>query len=118
MAEIKTIEELEKNIGKILVFQVINNWQPYTWMEKLKSIGEPRETIWKLNKTNEVDCLPCKGLFVVQIYPEVRPYSGLYGGNIYDQYQTNAQNIIRTPTKEELNIFRNYWRKRVILGHK
>lgn len=118
MAEIKTIEELEKYIGKILVFQVHNNWQPYTWMEKLKSIGEPRETIWKLDKTNEVDCLPCKGLFVVQIYPEVKPYSGLYGGNIYDQYQTNAQNIIRTPTKEELNIFRNYWRKRVILGHK
>ena len=110
MAEIKTIEELEKNIGKILVFQVINNWQPYTWMERLKSIGEPRETIWKLDKTNEVDCLPCKGLFVVQIYPEVRPYSGLCGPikNIFEPYHTNAQDIIRTPTKDELNKYKNY----------
>ena len=115
--EIKTVKELKKHIGEFLVFEAKNAWKPYIWMEKLKWVGEPRESTWRV-ENNEVDCLPCRGLFVLEIHPTVRPYSGLYQKSIYDLYSTNAQNIIRTPTKEELKIYRDYWRKRVILGYK
>lgn len=113
--EITTVEELKKHIGEFLAFDVKSYHKPYTWIGKLLKVGESPHTP---NRT-EIYCLPCYSSLVAEVYPTVRPYSGLCGPikNIFEPYHTNAQDIIRTPTKDELNKYKNYWRKRIILGH-
>ncbi len=126
---ITTIEELKKHIGEFLAFESHSGskHRTYVWIQKLQRVGEKINSI-PLGET-EIYHLPCYSLFSAEVYPNLKPYSGIeiypklepYSGicqneSIYDLYHTNAQCIIRTPTKEEMKKYMMMWRKIKILG--
>jgi len=117
---ITTIKELKKHIGEYLAFESHSGSQAghrtYVWIQKLQKVGNKRDNI-PLGES-EIYHLPCYSLFSGQVYPYPKPYSGTYGNkNIYELYHTNAQDVIRTPTRDEMNKYRMMWRKFRILGH-
>ena len=116
---ITTIKELKKHIGEYLAFESHSGSQAghrtYVWIQKLQKVGNKRDNI-PLGES-EIYHLPCYSLFSGQVYPYPKPYSGTYGNkNIYELYHTNAQDVIRTPTRDEMNKYRMMWRKFRILG--
>ena len=113
---ITTIKELKKHIGEYLAFESHNaGYRTYTWIQKLQKVGTKRDNI-PLGES-EIYHLPCYSLFSAEVYPHNKPYSGIYGHkNIYELYHTNAQDVIRTPTRDEMNKYRMMWRKFKILG--
>ena len=116
---ITTIKELKKHIGEYLAFESHSGSQAghrtYVWIQKLQKVGNKRDNI-PLGES-EIYHLPCYSLFSGQVYPYPKPYSGTYGNkNIYELYHTNAQDVIRTPTRDEINKYRMMWRKFRILG--
>ena len=113
---ITTIEELKKHIGEFLVFESKGvGFSHYRWIQKLQRVGEKINSIPQ--GETEIYHLPCYSLFSAEIYPNLKPYSGIHlGESVYDLYHTNAQCIIRTPTKEEMKKYMMMWRKIIILG--
>ena len=116
---ITTIKELKKHIGEYLAFESHSGSQAghrtYVWIQKLQKVGNKRDNI-PLGES-EIYHLPCYSLFSGQVYPYPKPYSGTYGNkNIYELYHTNAQDVIRTPTRDEMNKYRMMWRKFRLLG--
>lgn len=115
---ITTIEELKKHIGEFLAFESHspNGHLTYVWIQKLQKVGT--KAIISFGKS-EIYHLPCYSLFSAEVYPNNEPYSGIYSDskNIYELYHTNAQDVIRTPTKEEMKKYMMMWRKYRILGH-
>ena len=116
---ITTIKELKKHIGEYLAFESHNGSEvghrTYVWIQKLQKVGNKRDNI-PLGES-EIYHLPCYSLFSGQVYPYPKPYSGTFGHkNIYELHLTNAQDVIRTPTRDEMNKYRMMWRKFRILG--
>lgn len=116
---ITTIEELQKHIGEFLAFEV-NYGHGHTstvWIQKLQKIGDKNSEIPK--GQTDIYHLNCYSILSAEIYPYVRAYSGRCGNSkdVYAPYPTNAQNIIRTPTKDEMKKYRDFWRKYKVLGH-
>ena len=113
---ITTIEELKKHIGEFLAFETIQYrvGLKVVWIQKLNNISKEycpsRQR--KNARISEVDGLITYGLYTAQIYPICKVYTKLPEF----PYKTNAQSIIRTPTKEEMKTFQNLWRKYRILG--
>ncbi len=109
---ITSIRELKKHIGEFLAFESHNpnGHLAYVWIQKLQKVGTKRDNI-PMGKT-EIYHLSCYSLFSAEVYPHNRPYSGLHTTN----YHTNAQDVIRTPTKEEMKKYMMTWRKFKILG--
>jgi hypothetical protein len=115
---ITTIEELKKHIGEFLVFEIrFDNITNCSWIQKLQVVGDKIE--WIPHGQTEIYHLECWSILSAEIYPNVKAYSGKYGDNkdAYAPYHTNAQNIIRTPTKDEMKKYRDFWRKYKVLGH-
>lgn len=114
---ITTIEELQKHIGEFLVFESrFDNFTNCSWIQKLQKVGDRAEFI--PHGQTEIYHLPCYSILSAEIYPQVKPYSGKYGNkDAYALYNTNAQNVIRTPTKDEMKKYRDFWRKYKLLGH-
>lgn len=111
---ITTIKELKKHIGEYLVFESHNGsqagYRTYMWIQKLQKVGTKRDNI-PLGES-EIYHLPCYSLFSAEVYPHNKPYCK----NIYELHHTNAQDVIRTPTKEEMKKYMMTWRKFKILG--
>lgn len=113
---ITTIEELQKHIGEFLAFEVNYGHTNTVWIQKLQKIGDEHIEIPK--GQTEIYHLPCYSILSAEVFPRVTAYSGKYGSkNVYSPYHTNAQNIIRTPTKDEMKKYRDFWRKYKVLGH-
>jgi hypothetical protein len=112
---ITTIEELKKHIGKYLAFEINDYFKGRTvWIQKLHTITEEYYTSKRHARISEVDGLKTFGLYTAEIQPRRKTYTS----QPQTPYATNAQEIIRTPTKEEMKIFQNMWRKYRILGDK
>ena len=113
---ITTIEELQKHIGEFLAFEVNYGHTSTVWIQKLQKIGDKNSEIPK--GQTEIYHLNCCSILSAEVFPRVTAYSGKYGNkNVYSPYHTNAQNIIRTPTKDEMKKYRDFWRKYKVLGH-
>jgi len=104
-----TVGELRKQLGKYVASES-NYYGKTVWIQKLTEIPiNYKDT----QKTERIDVY---GDCVTEITP--RPY-GIYGsafGDSIKHYRTNAQQYFRKPTKEEMNIYRNFWRKYRIFG--
>lgn len=118
---ITTIKELKKHIGEFLAFEYHNQNGNliYVWIQKLQKVGTKRDNIPM--GESEIYHLSCYSLFSAEVYPNNKPYVGLYTDNknsksIYELYHTNAQDVIRTPTREEMKKYMMTWRKIKILG--
>ena len=117
---ITTIKELKKHIGEFLAFESHSGSQAglrtYVWIQKLQKVGNKIDNI-PIGKS-EIYHLPCYSLFSAEVYPRSKRYSGVYGEhkNPYKLYHTNAQDVIRTPTKDEMKKYMMMWRKFLILG--
>lgn len=114
---ITTIKELKKHIGEFLAFESHSGskYRTYVWIQKLQKVGDKRDNI-PIGES-EIYHLPCSSLFSAEVYPDSKAYSGTYGhGGLYGMYHTNAQDVIRTPTKEEMKKYMMMWRKIKILG--
>lgn len=113
---ITTIEELKKHIGEFLAFETIQSsvGLQIVWIQKLNSISKEycSSRQHKNQRISEVDGLITYGLYTTQIYPTCKVYTKFPEF----PYKTNAQSIIRIPTKEEMKTLQNLWRKYRILG--
>jgi hypothetical protein len=114
--EIKTIEELEKHIGEYLAFETTQYFRDHriVWIQKLHSISKMYCSTKQLKgaRISEVDGLKTYGLYTAEVYPRRKVYTT----QPKEPYGTNAQQIIRTPTKEEMKIFQDMWRRYRMLG--
>lgn len=113
---ITTIEELEKHIGEYLAFET-NQYlrgQRIVWIQKLHSVAKMYSSSkqHKNARMSEVDGLKTYGLYTAEVCPRIKVYTT----QPREPYSTNAQQIIRTPTKEEMKIFQNMWRRFRMLG--
>ena len=113
---ITTIEELEKHIGEYLAFET-NQYRVGTkvvWIEKLNRVSKEYCSTrqHKNARISEVDGLKTFGLYTAEVYPRCKVYTAFPEF----PYSTNAQSIIRTPTKEEMKTFQNMWRRYRMLG--
>jgi hypothetical protein len=115
---ITTIEELQKHIGEFLAFEVNYGHTSTVWIQKLQKIGDKYAAEIPKGQT-DIYHLHCYSILSAEIYPNVKAYSGKYGDtkDVYALYHTNAQNVIRTPTKDEMKKYRDFWRKYKVLGH-
>ena len=113
---ITTIEELEKHIGEYLAFETTQYFrnQRIVWIQKLHSVTKTYSSSkqHKNARISEVDGLITCGLYTSEVYPRCKVYTAFPEF----PYSTNAQSIIRTPTKEEMKTFQNMWRKYRMLG--
>lgn len=114
---ITTIEELQKHIGEFLAFEVNYGHTITVWIQKLQKIGDKNPEIPK--GQTDIYHLECWSILSAEVFPRVIAYSGRFGDSkdVYAPYHTNAQNIIRIPTKDEMKIYRDFWRKYKLLGH-
>lgn len=114
--EITTKKELQEYIGQFLAFETTQYGIKTVWIKKLTSITNTYSDSvvgyhGKFIGQTEVDHLKTYGLFTAEVYPRERIYS-----HSKQPYSTNAQQIIRIPTKEEMNKYRNVWRHYRIFG--
>ena len=113
---ITTIEELEKHIGEYLAFETNQYFrgQRIVWIQKLCSVTKMycSSKQHKNARISEVDGLKIYGLYTAEVYPRIKVYTT----QPTEPYGTNAQQIIRTPTKEEMKTFQNMWRRYRMLG--
>lgn len=113
---ITTIEELEKHIGEYLAFETnqYRRGQRIVWIQKLHSVAKMycSSKQHKNARMSEVDGLKTYGLYTAEVYPRIKVYTT----QPREPYGTNAQQIIRTPTKEEMKTFQNMWRRFRMLG--
>ena len=113
---ITTIEELEKHIGEYLAFETTQYFrdQRIVWIQKLHTVTKMYCSTkqHKNARISEVDGLKIYGLYTAEVYPRIK----LYTTQPTEPYGTNAQQIIRTPTKEEMKTFQNMWRRYRMLG--
>ena len=93
-----TIEELETKVGQILYVK----GNTVNWMFKLLKVIK--------TESGNVDVLTLYGL---DVYPNIRYYCGNPREPYYEKLPLYS---IRTPTKKELNLFRDITRKTRILG--
>ena len=111
---ITTVKELKKYIGEFLAFEYTSENERIVWIQKLHSIDDleyANTRIKKICRNSEIDKLHTYGLYTTEVYPRQRIYTKFPEF----PYSTNAQNIIRTPTYEEMKIFQNMWRRYRIL---
>lgn len=113
---ITTIEELKKHIGEFLAFESHSGSKHLThvWIQKLHSVTKTYCSTKQqpLGRLSEVDGLKTFGLYTAEVYPRCKVYTAFPEF----PYSTNAQQIIRTPTKEEMKTFQNMWRRYRMLG--
>lgn len=97
----RTVENLKQYIGKY----VLRENREYKWMFKIVSV----ENCDRIQVTEALD-----------IFPKPRAYKqGIKGfRNVgLENIGTRSEYIMRLPTKEEMNTYRQFWRKIIYLGH-
>lgn len=108
-----TVGELKKHLGKYVASECArySNGKliPTVWIQKLTEI--PKE-YKDAQKTKGIDVY---GDCVTEIMPKQCKIYGYEYDNI-EHYRTNAQFFFRKPTKQEMNIYRKFWRQYRILG--
>lgn len=109
-----TVGELRKQLGKYIASVGItrNEGKQITvvWIQKLTEIPK---TYKNNKKTHGIDVY---GDCVTEVTPRQCKIYGISIGLDVVHYRTNAQQYFRKPTKEEMNIYRNFWRKYRIFG--
>ena len=121
--QIKTIGELKKYLGKVVVSYYYNGDGEisFMWMYKLVRI-----------KSQLQDDIPITHIIMMGLnhiclinntsytYENKPPFLMYTKGNLFDMtipMVSSAQEFMRLPTKEELNTYIKLTRKRRILGH-
>ena len=102
MNSIKTIRELKPYIGKFIVSENIISHSK--WMQQLIGIDET------LLDDDSIEGVELWGNFVTEINPLLYCYG-------IKNRMSNAQNIIREPTKEEYKKYVAFWTKCKFLGY-
>lgn len=126
--QIKTIGELKKYLGKVVVSYYCNGDGKirFMWMFKLVEIKSQLQDDIPIARIimmglNHI-CLRNNTPFVYEIDSSNKPPFLMYAssGNLFDitiPMVSSAQEFMRPPTKEELNTYIKLTRKRRILGH-
>ncbi len=125
--QIKTIGELKKYLGKVVVsyFCNVDGEISFMWMYKLVEIKTKLQDdvpithifMMGLNHICLIDYTPNAYETVISNKPPFLMYTK---GNLFDMtipMRSSAQEFMRPPTKEELNTYIKLTRKRRILGH-
>lgn len=97
----RTVENLKQYIGKY----VLRENREYKWMFKIVSVE---------------NCDQIKVTEALDIYPKPRAYKhGIKGfRNVdFEDIRVRSEYTMRMPTKEEMDIYRQFWRKIIYLGH-
>ena len=138
---IKTINQLRKHIGEIVVSYYCKNslraregWKPeddeieFMWMCKLLDDGEnyrsykPNESVRhkSIFGVNHI-CLTNKTSYrypiVDNITPHIMYHSDGEGFDLIKPREASAQSYMRLATKDEIKLYNRLTRKRKILGH-
>ena len=126
--QIKTIGELKKYLGKVVVSYYYNGYDKisFMWMYKLVKIKSqlPDDIpiahiiMMGLNHICLINNTPYKYETGSSNKPPFLMYAS--SGNLFDMtipMVSSAQEFMRPPTKEELNTYFKLTRKRRILGH-
>lgn len=120
--EITTIKDLNEYKGKYLAFESRGYNFKCVWIKKLTSVGFrysstytpksiPNSTKLRYVGVSEVDHLETFGIGTTEVFPKHAIYSASN-----KPYRTNAQTIIRIPTKEEMKIYQKIWRHHRVFG--
>ena len=107
-----TVGELRKHLGQYVASETTRYYSSgknvkVVWIQKLTEIDN-----------NYLDTRRTKGISVYgDCVTEVMPRRcKIYGYGTIKHYRTNAQDFFRKPTKEEMNMYRQFWRKYRIFG--
>lgn len=104
-----TVGELRKQLGKYVASET-NCGEKIVWIQKLIEIPK------KYNDDHNTRDIEVYGNCVTEVTPRK---CKIYGHELFgsvEHYKTNAQHFFRKPTKEEMNIYRDFWRKYRIFG--
>ena len=111
-----TVGELRKQLGKY-VASVGTIWSggkitTVVWIQKLIEIPK------RYNDDHNTRGIEVYGDCVTEVTPrKCKIYGSSFGLDVkLKHYRTNAQDFFRKPTKEEMNIYRDFWRKYRIFG--
>lgn len=114
---INNYEELKSHIGEILLFSYGSDKSKHTWMKKVTNVKLPDyfppSEIENAKKTVYHHFV--YGTHNILLEHEGKPSCKLLG-KLYEDRMSNAQEIVRTPTKEEMKIYMNALRKYRVFG--
>lgn len=115
---INNYEELKSHIGEILLFSYGSDKSKHTWMKKVTNVKlpdyfQPTE-IENVKKT-------VYHHFVYGTHNVLLEHEGKQSckllGKLNEDRMSNAQEIVRTPTKEEMKTYMNVLRKYRVFGN-
>ena len=115
---INNYEELKSHIGEILLFSYGSDKLKHTWMKKVTSVELPDyfppTEMENVKKT-------VYHHFVYGIHNLLLEHGGKQSckllGKLNEERMSNAQEIARTPTKEEMKTYMNALRKYRVFGN-
>lgn len=99
------IERTEENLKQYIGQYILRENKDYKWIFKIVDVIDKH----KLYITQALD-----------IYPSPRAYKGMNNFlkvAVEDIDQYKCTDDMRLPTKEEMNIYKQYWRKIIFLKH-
>lgn len=118
MEYINNYEELKLHIGEILLFSYGNDKHKHTWMKKVTNVKLPDyfppTEIENAKKTVYHHFV--YGTHNILLENEGKPSCKLLG-KLNEDRMSNAQEIVRTPTKEEMKTYMNALRKYRVFGN-
>jgi len=116
---IKTIKDLKEHIGDVILYSYMDKDEEVTYMKKLTDISKEYYSGKKLNDDDAIpQGLMTYGTHMVVLkapYPNMKTPRILY---LDKEEMSNRFEVIRIPTKEEMNIYRNMLRHYRIFGNK
>ncbi len=118
MEYINNYEELKSHIGEILLFSYGSDKRKYTWMKKVTSVELP-DYIPQTEMENVKKAVYhhfVYGTHNILLEHAGKPSCKLLG-KLNEDRMSNAQEIVRTPTKEEMKIYMNALRKYRVFGN-
>lgn len=115
----KTIKDLKEHIGDTILYSYMDKDKEVIYMKKLTDISKEYYTGKKLNDDDAIpQGLMTYGTHMVVLktpYPNMKTPRILY----FDKEEmSNRFEVIRIPTKKEMNIYRNMLRYYRIFGNK
>jgi hypothetical protein len=115
---INNYEELKSHIGEILLFSYGSDKSKHTWMKKVTNVTLP--DYFPPTEIENAKKTVCHhfvyGTHSILLEHEGKPSRKLLG-KLNEDRMSNAQEIVRTPTKEEMKIYMNTLRKYRVFGN-
>ena len=117
MEYINNYEELKSHIGEILLFSYGSDKHKHTWMKKVTSVTPP-DYIPPTEIENTKKAIYhhfIYGIHSILLEDRGKPSCKLLG-KLNEERMSNAQEIARIPTKEEMKTYMNALRKYRVFG--